>query len=114
MTQDNLTVEKIKNRTEIDSGVYELDDGAITVDDISIIAFLLKKVESQKEARKKQLQINIGQQTKLRNAVADTVTRCAEIAKKSIGCHCGPSSMECQACETAEDIRTEFQLSKEG
>jgi len=47
MTQDNLTVEKIKNRTEIENGVYELDDGAITTDDISIIAFLLKQVDKQ-------------------------------------------------------------------
>jgi len=73
MTQDNLTVEKIKNRTEIENGVYELDDGAITTDDISIIAFLLKQVESQKELWKTSVDERI--------AIA---TRCAEIAEAKL------------------------------
>ena len=129
MTQDNLTVEKIKNRTEIENGVYELDDGAITTDDISIIAFLLKQVESQKELWKTSVDERI--------AIA---TRCAEIAEaKLIERHMveqllldatkvkkvNPERLGfltdliheaiiATGIDKGKAIRTEFQLSKEG
>jgi len=106
MTQ--LTVEKIKARIGIVDYRTHISH---TIDDVfvepdTMIDFLLKQVESQKEALKDEL-FN-GAEIKIR----ETVTRCAEIADELLlfG-RCNETRY--YKANVASAIRTEFQLPKE-